>query len=59
MVGSGVFSVFSRHALRVSFRIAVAASPMNMSRKGQVSGVEKEDIRAKVNFVENLFGIAV
>jgi len=31
---------------------------MNMIRKGQVEGIEKEDIRGQVKFIENLFGIA-
>ncbi len=31
---------------------------MNMTRKGQVQGVEKGDVRAQVEFVSQLFGIA-
>jgi transposase-like protein len=31
---------------------------MNMIRKGQIKGVEKEDITGQVKFIENLFGIA-
>jgi transposase-like protein len=31
---------------------------MNMIRKGQIEGVEKEDITGQVKFIENLFDIA-
>jgi transposase-like protein len=31
---------------------------MNMIRKGQIEGVEKEDITGQVKFIKNLFGIA-
>jgi hypothetical protein len=29
-----------------------------MIRKGQIEGVEKEDITGQVKFIKNLFGIA-
>ena len=31
---------------------------MNMIRKGQAQGVEKGDIRAQVEFVSQIFGVA-
>jgi hypothetical protein len=31
---------------------------MNMIRKGQIKGVEKEDITGHVKFIENLFDLA-
>lgn len=31
---------------------------MNMIRKGQINGVEKGDVRAQVEFVSQIFGIA-
>ena len=31
---------------------------MNMIRKGQIQGVEKGDVRAQVEFVSQIFGVA-
>jgi hypothetical protein len=31
---------------------------MNMIRKGQVQGVEKGDVRAQIEFVSQIFGLA-
>ncbi len=39
-------------------RTLIGYETMNMIRKGQIQGVEKDDIRAQAEFVSQIFGVA-
>ena len=46
------------HCFHTAWRTLKGYETMNMIRKGQIEGVEKENITGQVKFIENLFGIA-
>lgn len=50
--GLGFFS------FRTAWRTLRGYEAMNMIRKGQIKGTEKEDVKGQVKFIENLFGLA-
>ena len=45
------------HCFHTAWRTLKGYETMNMIRKGQIEGVEKENITGQVKFIENLFGI--
>lgn len=49
---------FGFYSFNTARRTLRGIEAMNMTRKGQVQGVEKGDVRAQVEFVSQLFGIA-